>query len=63
MDKTTPEDDEVLAQVRELLIAWRRTGSIGEIAVVRGYNQTQVEERPRIKLPAVKHRGMVVANN
>jgi len=42
-----PEDVEnVLDQLRAVLLRWAREDALGEIAIVRGSNQTQIEERP-----------------
>jgi hypothetical protein len=43
----TPEDIEtVLDQLRAVLMRWAYDDTLGEIVIVRGSNQSQIEERP-----------------
>ena len=49
-----PELDQVLEQAREALARMYRDGWIGEVAIVMGGNQFQVEERPRRRHAPVK---------
>lgn len=54
MAATPLEIEQVLEQVREALLAWHENDTLGELAVIRGYHQLQLEERPRRKHDAVK---------
>ncbi len=46
----TPSDiEQVLEQVRDILVRWQGNGVFGEVTVVVGRNQYQPEERPRKK--------------
>lgn len=54
MAATPPDIEQVLDQLREVLIRWHREDTLGEVAIVRGYHQWQVEERPKRKHEAVK---------
>lgn len=47
--------EEMLNELRDLLLAWDERGELGEVALVRGYHQWEVEERPRRKRKAHKH--------
>lgn len=48
------EIDEVLEQMRRVLLSWHRDDTLGEIAIVRGGQELFVEERPRIRHGRVK---------
>ena len=48
------EVEKVLAQIRQVLEQWDDGNTLGEVAIIRGPHQYQVEERPRRKLDAVK---------
>lgn len=50
-----PHIQEMLDELRDLLLAWDERGELGEVALVRGYHQWEVEERPRRKRKAHKH--------
>lgn len=54
MAYTPSEVEQVLEQMREVLLRWHCDDTLGEVAVVRGYHQLEVEERPRRKHKAVK---------
>lgn len=53
-EPTPPDIEQVLEQARIILMQMRRTGWIGEVAVVVGGNQLQVEERLRRRQKPVK---------
>jgi len=55
MAQTPPHIQDLLNELRELLLAWDERGELGELAIVRGYHQWEVEERPRRKRKSVKH--------
>lgn len=43
----TPSDiEQVLEQVRVILVQWQADGELGEVAIIVGGNQYQPEERP-----------------
>ena len=48
------EIEEVLEQVRRVLLQWHREDTLGEIAIVRGGQELYVEERPRLRHGRVK---------
>jgi hypothetical protein len=54
MAATPCEIEQVLEQMREVLLRWHTEDTLGEVAIVRGYHQYQLEERPRRKHDAVK---------
>lgn len=54
MAEATPEIERILEQARAAMIQMRRDGLVGEIAIVVGGNQYQVEERPRRRHVPVK---------
>lgn len=60
---TTPHEiEEVLEQVRDALLNWYPTESLGEIAIIRGPHQWQVEERPvRKRKPVKREQGTMKA--
>jgi len=43
------EIEQVLEQMRAVLLRWHKEDTLGEVAIVRGYHQLEVEERPRRK--------------
>ncbi len=48
------EIEEVLEQMRRVLLQWHREDTLGEIAIVRGGQELFVEERPRLRHARVK---------
>ena len=54
MAYTPAEIDEVLEQMRRVLLSWHREDTLGEVAVVRGGQELYVEERPRFRHGRVK---------
>lgn len=44
---TPAEIESVLEQMRMVLLRWHENDTLGEIAIVRGGQEWQVEERPR----------------
>lgn len=54
MSATPPDIEQVLEQTRMVLLQMCRDGWVGEVAIVVGGNQLQVEERPRRKRKPVK---------
>ncbi len=58
MAAPTPQEiEDVLEQMREVLIRWHRGGVVGEVTVVSGRNQYQLEECPRHKHRPVSRGG------
>ncbi len=54
------EIEQVLEQMREVLLRWHKSDTLGEAAIVRGGQELYVEERPVIRKPKVKReRGRV----
>lgn len=49
-----PDIEQVLDQLREVLIRWQRQKKRGEVAIVCGPNDFEVQERPMVKLPRVR---------
>lgn len=47
MPSTPREVKQVLEQLLPVLIAWYENDTLGEVAVLHGGNEWQVEERPR----------------
>lgn len=60
MAATPQEIEQVLEQMREVLLRWHTVDTLGEVAIVRGGQELVVEERPRKRLTPVKreHRRM-----
>ncbi len=55
MQATPPlEVEAILEQLREVLLTWHETDTLGEIAIVRGGQEWQVEERPKHRHKAVR---------
>lgn len=50
----TPEIEDVVEQARDALMRMYRDGWVGEVAIVVGGNQYQVEARPRWRYVPVK---------
>lgn len=55
----TPDDiEQVLEQVRAILVRWHEQGTLGEVAVMVGQNQYQPVERPTRKhKPVLREQG------
>lgn len=54
MAYTPPEIEQILEQMRDVLMRWHKEDLLGEVAVVRGGQGLQVEERPIHRHPTVK---------
>jgi hypothetical protein len=50
----TSEIQAILAQLEQVLSRWQRDRSFGEIVIISGANDYQVEERPTVKHKPVK---------
>lgn len=62
MAAPVPEIEAVLNQMREVLTRWHERGVNGEVTVVSGNNQYQVEECPRHKHKPVRRGGTTLEN-
>lgn len=51
---STAAVETILAQVRQILLAWDEGHVLGEVVIVAGHNDLQVVETPRRKLAPVK---------
>lgn len=60
MAVTPQEIEQVLEQMREVLLRWHNADRLGEVAILRGGQEWLIEERPRERHPPVKreHRRM-----
>lgn len=54
MADTPPEIERILQQMRDVLTTWHEKGTLGEVAVLGGQNDWQVEERPNKRKPRIK---------
>lgn len=54
MAATPPDIEQVLEQLRGILMRWQSDGTLGEVVVVVGGNQYQPEERPTRRHTPVK---------
>lgn len=54
---TTPREvEEVLEQLRSVLLTWYEHDVLGEVAILHGGHEWTVEERPRRRLPGIKRK-------
>lgn len=55
MAATPPNHRELLDKLATLMQEWDRLGYVGELALIRGKNQWEIEKRPRFKAGSAKH--------
>lgn len=52
---TPPEVARILAQLEPVMARWYVDGTLGEVAIVCGNHELQIEERPKRRHEAVKY--------